>query len=141
MESKVFIYGVPFPESRFVKRTLETFYGIGSVLSTRILAHNHIHPTARLGSLAPKQILELTAELSHLTIENDLRRQVTDNIRRLKDMGSYRGRRHAQGLPVRGQKTRTQVRGFPFFLVVFMRVDGLDGVLTGGLLDCYSYEA
>lgn len=50
-----------------------------------------------------------------MTIENDLRRQVRDNIRRLKDMGSYRGRRHAMGMPVRGQRTRTQV-GIKLFL-------------------------
>jgi CTP:molybdopterin cytidylyltransferase MocA len=53
----------------------------------------------------------ITAELSELTIENDLRRKLRDNIRRLRDMGSYRGRRHAMGLPVRGQRTRSQVCG------------------------------
>lgn len=69
----------------------------------------YIHETARVGSLADKQVLDLTAELSNMTIENDLRRKLQDNIRRLRDMGAYRGRRHARHMPVRGQRTRTQV--------------------------------
>jgi len=73
------------------------------------MARLYIHPTAKVGSLANKQILDLTAELSNMTIENDLKRQLRDNIIRLRDMGSWRGRRHAMGLPVRGQRTRTQV--------------------------------
>lgn len=74
------------------------------------MARFHIHPTAKIGSLGNKQVLDITTELSNMTIENDLRRQLRDNIKRLRDMGSYRGRRHALGYPVRGQQTRTQVR-------------------------------
>jgi small subunit ribosomal protein S13 len=74
------------------------------------MARFFVHPTAKVGSLANRQVLDLTAELSNMTIENDLKRQLRDNIRRLKDMGTYRGRRHAMGLPVRGQNTRSQVR-------------------------------
>jgi len=74
------------------------------------MARFHIHPTARIGALGDRQINDLAAELSTLTLENDLRRQLVDNIRRLRDMGTYRGRRHAMGLPVRGQRTRSQVR-------------------------------
>lgn len=92
-----------------MKGALETFYGIGPQLSQRIMARFYIHPTAKVGSLATKQILDLTAELSTMKIENDLRRQLVENITRLRDMGTYRGRRHAMGLPVRGQRTRTQV--------------------------------
>jgi small subunit ribosomal protein S13 len=73
------------------------------------MARYHIHPTAKVGGLANKQVLDLTAELSGMTIENDLKRQLRANIARLRDMGAYRGRRHAMGLPVRGQRTRTQV--------------------------------
>jgi hypothetical protein len=73
------------------------------------MAKFHIHPWAKVGSLKNATVLELTAELSNMKIENDLRREVQENIRRLKDMGTYRGRRHAMGLPVRGQRTRTQV--------------------------------
>ena len=72
------------------------------------MARYYIHPTAKVGTLANKQILDLNAELSTMNIENDLRRQLRDNIKLLRDMGTYRGRRHAMGLPVRGQRTRTQ---------------------------------
>jgi len=72
------------------------------------MARFYINPTAKVGNLENKQVLDLTAELSNMTIENDLRRKLRDNIKRLRDMGSYRGRRHALGLPVRGQRTRTQ---------------------------------
>lgn len=73
------------------------------------MARLYIHPTARIGALANQKVLAINAELSSMHIENDLRREVRENIRRLKDMGSYRGKRHAMGMPVRGQRTRTQV--------------------------------
>ena len=72
------------------------------------MARYYIHPTAKVGTLVNKEILDLNAELSTMNIENDLRRQLRDNIKLLRDMGTYRGRRHAMGLPVRGQRTRTQ---------------------------------
>jgi small subunit ribosomal protein S13 len=62
-----------------------------------------------MGSLQPKTLTALTAELSTMTIENDARKIVRDNISRLRDMGTYRGRRHAMNLPVRGQRTRNQI--------------------------------
>ncbi|KAH0565708.1 hypothetical protein GP486_000900 [Trichoglossum hirsutum] len=105
----VFILGVNFPEQRLVKRALESFYGVGPSISLRLMAKFHIHPTARVGEIATKQVTDLTAELSSMTIENDLRRRLRDNIKRLRDMGTYRGRRHAMGLPVRGQSTQTQI--------------------------------
>ena len=73
------------------------------------MAKFHIHNTAKVSSLNDRQINDLAAELSTMTLENDLRRQLVDNIKRLRDMGTYRGRRHATSLPVRGQRTRTQV--------------------------------
>ncbi|CAG7992173.1 unnamed protein product [Penicillium salamii] len=73
------------------------------------MARFNIHPTCRVGELANKQVLDLTAMLSEMKIENDLRREVLNNIKRLKETGTYRGRRHALGLPVNGQRTRTQV--------------------------------
>ncbi|KAF2280885.1 30S ribosomal protein S13 [Westerdykella ornata] len=105
----VFIFGFNFPDSTLVKRSLESFYGIGPSVSRAILARHHIHPWAKVGSLKNPTVLALTADLTSMKIENDLRREVQDNIRRLKDMGTYRGRRHAMGLPVRGQNTRTQI--------------------------------
>lgn len=73
------------------------------------MARFHIHPTARIGTLGDKQVNDIAGELSTMKIENDLRRTLQDNIKRLRDMGTYRGRRHAMGLPVRGQNTRSQV--------------------------------
>ncbi|GIK03609.1 hypothetical protein Aspvir_007682 [Aspergillus viridinutans] len=121
----VFILGVNFPERNLVKasaslfsrprpddqtsKSLETFFGVGPLVSQRLLARFHIHPTCKVGELANKQVLDLTAALSDMKIENDLRRQILDDIKRLKESGSYRGRRHALGLPVRGQRTRTQI--------------------------------
>jgi len=61
-----------------------------------------------MGTLPPKTVTALTAELSTMTIENDARRIIQDNIKRLRDIGTYRGRRHAMGLPTRGQRTRNQ---------------------------------
>lgn len=73
------------------------------------MARLYIYPTAKLGDLSTKQALDVNAELSSMTIENELRRKITEKIRLLRDMGSYRGRRHAQRLPVRGQNTQSQV--------------------------------
>ncbi|CAG8970947.1 hypothetical protein HYALB_00000928 [Hymenoscyphus albidus] len=105
----VFLLGINFPEHRLLKHSLETFYGIGTQHSTRILAKFSIFQRATVGSIHPKTITAITAELSNMTIETDLRKKVRENIARLKDMGSYRGRRHAMGLPVRGQRTRSQI--------------------------------
>jgi small subunit ribosomal protein S13 len=91
------------------QKSLETFFGIGNNSSSRLLSRFNIHPTCRVGELANKQVLDLTAVLSEMKIENDLRREVLNDIKRLKETGTYRGRRHALGLPVRGQRTRTQV--------------------------------
>ncbi|KAH8693635.1 40S ribosomal protein S13 [Talaromyces proteolyticus] len=106
----VFILGVNFPERNLVKKSLESFFGIGHNVSSRLLARFHIQPSAKIGELANQQVLDITAALSEMKIENDLRRQVLDNIKRLRDTGTYRGRRHALGLPVRGQNTRNQVK-------------------------------
>ncbi|CAI7653907.1 unnamed protein product [Penicillium pancosmium] len=106
----VFILGVNFPERNLLKKSLESFFGIGNHTSSRLLARFNIHPTCRVGELANKQVLDMTAVLSDMKIENDLRREVLNDIKRLKETGTYRGRRHALGLPVRGQRTRTQIK-------------------------------
>jgi small subunit ribosomal protein S13 len=74
------------------------------------MAKHSIHKLAKVGSLAPRTVTLLTAELGQMTLDNDARKVVQENIRRLKDMGAYRGRRHAMGLPVRGQRTRNQTK-------------------------------
>jgi len=104
----VFILSVNFPNHRFLKAALGTFFGIGPTTSARLMARFHIHNTAKVGDLAPNQVLELTAALDGMKIENDLRRSVLQDIQRLRDTGTYRGRRHAMALPVRGQNTRSQ---------------------------------
>ncbi|KAF3041438.1 hypothetical protein E8E11_007539 [Didymella keratinophila] len=104
----VFINGFSFTEATLVKRSLESFFGIGPKVSQQIMAKFHIHPWAKVGALKNATVMDLTAELSTMKIENDARREVQDNIRRLKDMGTYRGRRHAMGLLTRsGRSPRT----------------------------------
>ena len=73
------------------------------------MAKHSIFPLARLENISGKTVQALTAELSNMTLESDAKRLVQENIRRLRDMGTYRGRRHAMNLPARGQKTRTQI--------------------------------
>ncbi|KAK3373783.1 hypothetical protein B0T24DRAFT_703699 [Lasiosphaeria ovina] len=105
----VFILGVNFNENKLVKKALESFYALGPQTSARVMAKYYIHARAKVGTLAPKTVTALTAELSTMTIENEARKIVLDNIKRLRDIGTYRGRRHAMGLPVRGQQTRNQI--------------------------------
>jgi len=69
-----------------------------------------LHSTAKVGELAQNQVLEINAALDSMKIENNLRRQVLQDIQRLRDTGTYRGRRHAMSLPVRGQNTRSQIK-------------------------------
>ena len=124
-----FIFGVNFIESALVSRSLKSFYGLGPQSCTQLMSKFHIHKTARIGSLGEKQLTSLAGELADMTLESYLKGQMQNNIKRLRDMGTYRGRRHAMGLPVRGQRTRTQVSSF-FFL------GGLwDGVGMGVFLD------
>lgn len=106
---QVLIFGSNFAEGRLVSKALQTFYGVGPQISTKLMARFSIHKTAKVGALNDGQINGIVAQLSSLTLENDLRRQLVENIRRLRDMGAYRGRRHAMNLPVRGQRTRSQV--------------------------------
>ncbi|KAH7318753.1 hypothetical protein B0I35DRAFT_479229 [Stachybotrys elegans] len=100
--------GVNFPEGKLVQKALESFYNLGPFTSARVMAKHSIHKLAKVGSLAPKTVTSLTAELSQMKLEGDAIKSMQENIKRLKDIGSYRGRRHAMGLPVRGQRTRTQ---------------------------------
>ncbi|KEZ39714.1 hypothetical protein SAPIO_CDS9668 [Scedosporium apiospermum] len=105
----VFILGVNFKARMPVKKALECFYALGPTTSSRIMAKYSIFPLAKVGALSAKTVTALTAELSQMTIENDAKRILHENLKRLKDMGSYRGRRHAMGLPARGQRTRNQI--------------------------------
>ncbi|KAK8224937.1 hypothetical protein HDK77DRAFT_486550 [Phyllosticta capitalensis] len=104
------IFGNNFDGAFLVKKTLQTFYGVGPTLSRQIMARFNLHKTMKLSELQNQQVLDLNAYLSTLKIENDLRRTMRENIARLREIGSYRGRRHAMGLPVRGQNTKSQIQ-------------------------------
>ncbi|KAF1984578.1 40S ribosomal protein s13 [Aulographum hederae CBS 113979] len=104
-----YILGTNFLETQFVKSALESFYGVGPKVSQRLMARYYIHPTAKIGALKQQQIMAIQEDLSNMTIGNDARRILKDTIMRLKEMGTYRGRRHALNLPVRGQNTRSQI--------------------------------
>ncbi|KAK2868069.1 hypothetical protein FQN49_003190 [Arthroderma sp. PD_2] len=106
----VFILGSSFPERNLVSKALRSFFGIGELRCNKLMARFHIHPTATIGELATKQVLGLTGALTDMKIENDLKREILNNIKRLKDTGNYKGRRHALNLPVRGQNTRSQIK-------------------------------
>ena len=105
------IAGVVIPSDKQVQIALTYIYGIGSKYSRDILAAAKIKPTTRVKDLteAEEQKLRDIIDKDYVT-EGDLQRLVTNNIKRLKDIGSYRGLRHKNGLPTRGQRTRTNAR-------------------------------
>ncbi len=105
------IAGINIPEQKQIETALTHIYGIGLVLSRKILAEAGIKPNQRASDLTPEQINRLKdiIEKKYKT-EGELRREVMLNIKRLREIGSWRGIRHAKGLPVRGQRTRTNNR-------------------------------
>ncbi len=105
------IAGVNLPDNKRIEIGLTSIYGIGRPLSLRILAQANIDKNRKIKDLAENEVNTLRGiiEKSH-TVEGDLRRAVFENIKRLKEIGSYRGERHKRGLPVRGQRTKTNAR-------------------------------
>jgi small subunit ribosomal protein S13 len=105
------IAGVNIPENKQIEVSLGYIYGIGRALSRKILAEVKINPQARASALTAAEINKLK-DLIEKTykIEGDLRREQMMNIKRLKDIGAWRGLRHIKGLPVRGQRTKTNTR-------------------------------
>jgi small subunit ribosomal protein S13 len=105
------IAGVDLPRDRKVEYALPVIYGIGLSTARKILEKTGIDPNKRVRELTEEEVAKLRDEIErNYTIEGDLRRQVQMNIRRLIEIGSYRGLRHRRGLPVRGQRTRTNAR-------------------------------
>ncbi|KAK3813223.1 MAG: hypothetical protein J3Q66DRAFT_347656 [Benniella sp.] len=100
------LLGVNLPDQKLVQYALPLFYGIGQKTSLRILAALSIHKTCKITDLTENQVNQLSSLLTEMTIESDLRKQIRANIMHHRSIGSYVGRRHAMGLPVRGQKTR-----------------------------------
>ena len=105
------ISGVTIPTEKQVQISLTYVYGIGPAHSKAILAATKVDPTTRVKDLTEAELDALRTEIDkNYTVEGDLQRIVGGNIKRLKDIQSYRGTRHKQGLPVRGQRTRTNGR-------------------------------
>jgi len=104
------IEGVDLPRDKRVEIALTYIYGIGRPTSRRVLAGTGVNPDTRVRDLTEADMQKLRDALGGLTLEGDLRRQVQLNIKRLSEIGSYRGLRHRRNLPVRGQRTRTNAR-------------------------------
>ena len=105
------IAGVDLPREKRVEVGLTYIYGIGLTTSQQIIAETGINPDTRVKDLSENEISTLREYIEHhLKVEGDLRRDVSLNIKRLMEIGSYRGVRHRRGLPVRGQNTKQNAR-------------------------------
>ncbi|EKQ52159.1 MULTISPECIES: 30S ribosomal protein S13 [unclassified Clostridium] len=105
------ISGIDLPREKRVEIGLTYIYGIGLSTSQKILAVTGINPDTRVKDLSEDEVNEIRTYINkNLMVEGDLRRDVALNIKRLVEIGSYRGIRHRRGLPVRGQKTKTNAR-------------------------------
>lgn len=105
------IAGVNIPEEKRIEASLQYIYGIGLTKSKEILALTNIDPKKRTKDLSEAELTKLREYITkNYTIEGDLRRETTQNISRLKAINTYRGLRHKLGLPVRGQRTKTNSR-------------------------------
>ncbi|ACV59690.1 MULTISPECIES: 30S ribosomal protein S13 [Alicyclobacillus] len=105
------IAGVDLPRDKRVEIGLTYIYGIGRTTSNKILAATGIDPNKRVRDLTEDEVVRLREEIErNYKVEGDLRREVAMNIKRLIDIGCYRGIRHRRGLPVRGQRTKTNAR-------------------------------
>ena len=105
------IAGVDLPREKRVEIGLTYIYGIGRTSSNRILEAANVDPNTRVRDLTDDEVKRISAVIDEtMTVEGDLRREIALNIKRLQEIGCYRGIRHRKGLPVRGQKTKTNAR-------------------------------
>ena len=104
------ISGVDLPREKRVEIGLTYIYGIGLSTSQKILATTGVNPDTRVKDLSEEEVNEIRNYIKNLLVEGDLRRDTALNIKRLVEIGCYRGIRHRKGLPVRGQKTKTNAR-------------------------------
>lgn len=102
--------GQHLPPEKRIEASLTFIYGIGRKLSRRILSKLNINPDTKVKDLSEKDLLSLQQEILKYTTEGDLRRKIQQDIKRLQEIGSYRGYRHRRNLPARGQRTRTNAR-------------------------------
>lgn len=104
------IEGIDLPRDKRVEIGLTYIYGIGRPTANALLEKTGINPDTRIRDLTENEINLLRKEVAELQVEGELRREVRANIKRLADIGCYRGLRHRRGLPVRGQQTKTNAR-------------------------------
>ena len=105
------IAGVDLPREKRVEIGLTYIFGIGLTTATKILSETGVNPDTRVKDLTEEETIRLREYIDkNLKIEGDLRREVSQNVKRLMEIGSYRGLRHRKGLPVRGQRTHTNAR-------------------------------
>ena len=104
------IAGVNIPNHQHAEIALTAIYGIGRARSKAICGAAGVPPTSKIKDLSDAQMDRIREAVAKFTVEGDLRREVTMSIKRLMDLGCYRGVRHRKGLPVRGQRTRTNAR-------------------------------
>ncbi|HET6510062.1 MAG TPA: 30S ribosomal protein S13 [Baekduia sp.] len=104
------IAGVNVPLNKRVEVGLTYIYGIGRSTSNKLLSDAGIHPDTYVRDLTEDEVTKLRDAIDQLTVEGDLRRERSQNIKRLMEIGCYRGLRHRRGLPVRGQNTKTNAR-------------------------------
>lgn len=104
------VAGVNIPDHKHVVIALTSIYGIGKSTSLKICEATGISPSCKVQTLTEENLEALRNEISKITVEGDLRRVVSMNIKRLMDLGCYRGLRHRRGLPLRGQRTKTNAR-------------------------------
>ena len=101
------IAGVNVPDNKHAVVSLTYVYGIGRTTAKRICEESNVPETQRIGELSEEQLDAVRAAIARIPVEGDLRRQVNMSIKRLLDLGCYRGLRHRRGLPARGQRTKT----------------------------------
>ncbi len=104
------IAGINIPEHKHAEIALTSIYGIGRQTANEICKKVDILPSVKIKDLSEEQLEAIRSVVSKMTVEGDLRREVSMNIKRLMDLGCYRGIRHRRGLPLRGQRTRTNAR-------------------------------
>ena len=104
------IAGVNIPDQKHTWVALTTIYGVGSTRALQICEAASVAPGTKIRDLTEPEVENIRAEVAKIAVEGDLRREVAMNIKRLMDLGCYRGLRHRRGLPVRGQRTKTNAR-------------------------------
>ena len=104
------IAGVNIPDNKHAVISLTYVYGIGSTTAKRILAEVGIAESTKIRELSEEEMDKIRAQVAKVTVEGDLRREVSMNIKRLMDLGCFRGIRHRRNLPLRGQRTKTNAR-------------------------------